>query len=224
MKIEKYLRSEVAEFDSVCDVNKIDFKKSGGNYEIILFGQVEYKISIPFAPDDPWDIDFFHEESSVLLDVDVGLSNKVAFSTFLDKLSSWLPKGSYFLKECRINNEITREILLGSEYGEVSVESVELLSNDRFYSALLDVPRNKENYIFLGLPILNYNGTDQCHGVLFFKLANMLGSETDDNFLIIPRSGTMVIDSYEDYLGNSTCENKRRWCEKKSLDFCKELK
>ena len=88
----------------------------------------------------------------------------------LNRVFSSLSDGEYLIKKSSLSKSNNEGLLLGGERGTLEVNSFESLSSERFYSAFVGASHEdvqEKRVLFIGIPILGYDGTDRLDSVLF---------------------------------------------------------
>lgn len=187
-----------------------------------------YRLGQPYSPDDAWTLDVI-PSGKTFQESDGGGAHPwttwLAGSAVLrgSRLLQELPRGEYLLVRSARPLQHLDRVLLGNELVPAPPNMCVLRQDKPVYSCVVG-PRKAEppriDHPLVGLSVLNYTGSTQMQGVLFFSfLEPGSAPEGKDMVLVIPVSGGLVFDNMGFFSSKNEEESRRRWRDELSLQF-----
>lgn len=141
-------------------------------------------------------------------------------------LATHLPKGSYWWIRSRVEPYPTDTILLGNEYVERTPDIIELIQQPDYYATIVSQASGAAPVLdqpLLGVPILNYDGTDRRCGVLFFPCIRGDRSPRYERLLVVPETGMLVLDAQRRFSEEDHRRSLQRWASAGARRFAELL-
>lgn len=137
-------------------------------------------------------------------------------------LAANLPAGQYWWLRSRVEPYEPATVLMGNELVARDPHVLELARSDEYYAAIIGQHRGRSPVLdqpLLGVPVLNYAGTEAMNAVLFFPCSRSDGAPRSERVLVIPASGGLILDN----LGRFSEENRQRSLAKWSAVGARKL-
>jgi hypothetical protein len=141
-------------------------------------------------------------------------------------LAAHLPQGSYWWVRSRIEPYPTDTILLGNEYVDRTPDIIELMQRPDCYAAIVSQVSGGAPILdqpLLGVPILNYDGSDLRCGVLFFPCIQGDRSPRHERLLVVPETGMLVLDAQRRFSEADHHRSLQRWASTGAHRFAELL-
>ena len=129
-------------------------------------------------------------------------------------LAAHLPAGSYWWVRSRVEPYPTDTILLGNEYVDRRPDIIELVQRPDYYAAIVSQATGSAPIVdqpLLGVPILNYDGSDLLSGVLFFSCVSGDRRPRQERVLVVPETGSLVLDAQRRFSEADHRRSLQRW-------------
>lgn len=141
-------------------------------------------------------------------------------------LAARLPIGAYWWLRSRVEPYPTDTVLMGNEYVNREPHIMELMRSPDYYAAVVSREAGKpplHEQPLLGVPVLNYDGTQHMQGVLFFSCTNGDGQPRAERVLIVPERGVMVLDAQRRFSEEEHRASLDRWAAAGARRFAELL-
>jgi len=187
------------------------------------------------SPDDAWEVGSADGGRPISVALTMGTDGDVAalidwlpseYRETAVALVSHLPSGSYWLLRSHLDVAPPGEVLLGNEWVEGGSSIRELMKTEAFYSVVVGAEKHQSpdtNQPLLGVVILNYDGTENRQGALFFPCLESNSQPTHERLLFLPRSGALILDALEAFSAADSQRCRDRWTDAESENFAREL-
>ena len=155
----------------------------------------------PPSADDAWQVSYLDGKK-------VNINANVRYDSLVINFEKWfknegnnllnlnfiesLPNGKYFLIKSLIDSNCSSRVLLGNKLVWIEQGVVELIKAREYYSAVYGLVCRDiilQGQPLLGVPILDYAGSSEQNGVLFFSVSDVRDVGQEEFLLIIPIEG-----------------------------------
>lgn len=192
-----------------------------------------FRLEQPFSPDDAWSVTPILGGRFAPAQQDVGQKLDPAYLDWLRgsavcrglEIPWLLPPGNYLMvRTARPLNKAQR-VMLGNEMVPATQNIRVLREQKPVYSCVFGAQRQAPpvlDHPLVGLAVLNYNGSTQMQGMLFFSTMEPAARPMpagQELVLIIPLDGALVLDNMGFFSAESELQSRQRWNETLAHEF-----